>query len=132
LATMVAPAAPVMDLAAVQGAAPAVGSGRAIRRRHAGETAAASGEVRIERLAKTYLVRQRKGFRRSTAQAVEALKDISLDIRPGEIFDLLEPNDAGKTTLIKCLTTLLLPSSGSAWVNGYSLTRQANLIRASV
>jgi ABC-2 type transport system ATP-binding protein len=129
---MVAPDPPVLDLAVAEGAALTVESGRAIRRRRAGATTAASGEVRIERLAKTYLVRQRKGFRRSPAQAVEALKDISLDIRPGEIFGLLGPNGAGKTTLIKCLTTLLLPSHGTAWVNGYDLTRQANLIRASV
>ena len=90
------------------------------------------GQVRIENLTKTYLTRQRQGLFRSTAKTVEALRGVSLEIRPGEIFGLLGPNGAGKTTLIKCLTTLLLPTSGEAWVNGYQLTRQDNQIRATV
>lgn len=90
------------------------------------------GQVKVENLSKTYLTRQRQGLFRSEKKSVEALKSISLEIQPGEIFGLLGPNGAGKTTLIKCLTTLLLPSSGAAWVNGYRLTEQDNLIRASV
>jgi ABC-2 type transport system ATP-binding protein len=90
------------------------------------------GEVRIEKLAKTYLTRQRKGLFKSEEKKVEALKGVSLEIRPGEIFGLLGPNGAGKTTLIKCLTTLLLPSAGEAWVNGYQLTKNDNQIRATV
>ncbi len=90
------------------------------------------GEVRIEKLAKTYLTRQRKGLFKSEEKKVEALKGVSFDIRPGEVFGLLGPNGAGKTTLIKCLTTLLLPSAGEAWVNGYQLTKNDNQIRATV
>ena len=90
------------------------------------------GQVRIENLTKTYQVRQRRGLFKSEDKQVEALKGITLEVRPGELFGLLGPNGAGKTTLIKCLTTLLLPTSGAAWINGYSLTKQDNLIRASV
>jgi len=90
------------------------------------------GQVRIENLGKIYHTRQRKGLFKSVEGTVEALRDVSLEIRPGELFGLLGPNGAGKTTLIKCLTTLLLPTSGAAWVNGYALTRQDNLIRATV
>jgi len=90
------------------------------------------GQVKIESLSKVYHTRQRKGLFKSTQKEVEALKDISLEIQPGEVFGLLGPNGAGKTTLIKCLTTLLLPTSGEAWMNGYHLTRQPNFIRASV
>lgn len=90
------------------------------------------GQVTVESLSKTYLTRQRQGLFKSEKKSVEALKNISLEIHPGEIFGLLGPNGAGKTTLIKCLTTLLLPSGGAAWVNGYRLTEQDNLIRASV
>jgi len=90
------------------------------------------GQVRIEQLTKVYHTRQRKGLFKSAEKTVEALKGVSLEIRPGEIFGLLGPNGAGKTTLIKCLTTLLLPTSGEAWVNGYRLTKDDNAIRASV
>jgi len=90
------------------------------------------GQVRIEHLTKIYRVRQRQGLFKAKETQVEALKGISLEIRPGEVFGLLGPNGAGKTTLIKILTTLLLPTSGEAWVNGYRLTQDDNLIRASV
>ena len=90
------------------------------------------GEVRIEKLSKTYQTRQRRGLFKSEEKRVEALKNITLDIRPGEIFGLLGPNGAGKTTLIKCLTTLLLPTFGEVWINGYRLTEQDNQIRATV
>lgn len=90
------------------------------------------GHVRIENLTKVYHTRQRRGLFRAEETEVIALKDLSLEIHPGEIFGLLGPNGAGKTTLIKCLTTLLLPTSGNAWINGYHLTAQDNEIRASV
>ena len=90
------------------------------------------GEVRIEKLSKTYQTRQRRGLFKSEEKRVEALKSVTLDIRPGEIFGLLGPNGAGKTTLIKCLTTLLVPTSGAAWINGFRLTEQDNEIRATV
>jgi ABC-2 type transport system ATP-binding protein len=90
------------------------------------------GQVRIENLTKTYHTRQRKGLFKSEEKLVEALKGVSLEIKPGEIFGLLGPNGAGKTTLIKCLTTLLLPTAGEAWINGYHLTKADNQIRATV
>jgi ABC-2 type transport system ATP-binding protein len=88
--------------------------------------------VKIENLQKTYVTKKREGLFKSSLRQVEALKNISLEIQPGEIFGLLGPNGAGKTTLIKCLTTLLLPTSGRAWVNGFELTKQDDAIRATV
>lgn len=46
-----------------------------------------------------------------------ALNDVSLAIKPGEVFGLLGPNGAGKTTLIRCLLGLIQPTSGTARIN---------------
>lgn len=89
------------------------------------------GQVKIEGLTKTYVVKQRKGLFKSEENQVQALKGISFEIKPGELFGLLGPNGAGKTTLIKCLTTLLIPTSGKVWINGYELTKADNAIRAT-
>ena len=88
--------------------------------------------VRTEKLSKTYEVRARKGLFKSEKRSVEALKDVSLEVCQGEIFGLLGPNGAGKTTLIKILATLLLPTRGETWINGYNVTREENKVRASV
>ena len=49
---------------------------------------------------------------------IEAVKDISLEVQPGEIFGLLGPNGAGKTTTMRCLCTLSAPDSGKLEVAG--------------
>jgi ABC-2 type transport system ATP-binding protein len=49
---------------------------------------------------------------------VRAVDDVSFDVAPGEIVGLLGPNGAGKTTTIKCLCTLLTPTSGRVVVDG--------------
>jgi len=59
----------------------------------------------------------------------KAVDSIDLTIEAGEIFALLGPNGAGKSTLIKMLTTLLPPTSGDAYIDGYSITTQPNKVR---
>ena len=49
-----------------------------------------------------------------------AVDNISFEVNKGDIFAFLGPNGAGKTTTIRMLTTLLKPSSGSIFVNGYN------------
>ena len=86
--------------------------------------------IEVEGLTRSY--RTRKGFLKPTATVVEALRGVSFTVEPGELFGLLGPNGAGKTTTIKILTTLLLPSSGSARVLGYDVARQAKEIRGRI
>jgi len=54
---------------------------------------------------------------------LQALKDVSFEIRKGEIFGLIGPNGAGKTTLFNVMTALYIPESGSCLFNGVELTR---------
>ncbi|HLZ86389.1 MAG TPA: ABC transporter ATP-binding protein [Puia sp.] len=63
---------------------------------------------------------------------VLAVKDISFDVRPGELFGLIGPDGAGKTTLFRILTTLLLADKGSATVNGFDVVKDYTKIRNSV
>jgi sodium transport system ATP-binding protein len=51
-----------------------------------------------------------------------AVRELSLEVRPGEVYALLGPNGAGKTTALRCLATLLRPSAGSASVAGIDVT----------
>jgi ABC-2 type transport system ATP-binding protein len=58
-----------------------------------------------------------------------AVKDISFEVRQGEIFAFLGPNGAGKTTTIKMLTTLLRPTSGEISIDGLDPQRKQNEAR---
>ena len=62
-------------------------------------------------------------------EPVTALDGVDLDVQPGEYFGLLGPNGAGKTTFIKILTTLLLPTSGTARVAGFDVVNETAKIR---
>jgi sodium transport system ATP-binding protein len=53
------------------------------------------------------------------ASGLQALKDVSLEVRRGEIFALLGPNGAGKTTTLRMLYSLLKPERGTARIDGY-------------
>ena len=63
---------------------------------------------------------------------VVALNNISLKINPGELFGLIGPDGAGKTTLFRILTTLLLADKGTAQVNGYDVVKDFEKIRDCV
>lgn len=76
-------------------------------------------EVRIDTISKNY-------------GNVEALQGISLDIHSGELFGLIGPDGAGKTTLFRILTTLLLADKGTATVCGLDVVRDYKKIRTIV
>lgn len=66
------------------------------------------------------------------AGSTPALVDVSFEVQPGEIFGLIGPDGAGKTTLIRILTTLLLADRGQAAVLGHDVVRDFRAIRATV
>jgi ABC-2 type transport system ATP-binding protein len=61
-----------------------------------------------------------------------ALADVSFDVQPAEIFGLLGPNGSGKTTLFRILSTLMLPSGGSAEIMGYNVARAPHDVRRRI
>jgi ABC-2 type transport system ATP-binding protein len=76
--------------------------------------------------------RTRQGVLRPTRRTVEAVRGVSFEIAPGELFGLLGPNGAGKTTTIKMLITLLIPSSGSASVLGRDVVSDVREVRRRI
>jgi ABC-type multidrug transport system ATPase subunit len=64
--------------------------------------------------------------------ATVALDDVSLEVRPAELFGLVGPDGGGKTTLFRILTTLLVPDAGTATVLGRDVVRDLWEIRARV
>ncbi len=77
--------------------------------------------ITLDKITKTY----NKG-------AIKAVTDVTLDIRRGELFGLIGPDGAGKSTLFRILTTLLLADSGTAVVNGCDVVKDYAKIRSSV
>ncbi|MEO1635803.1 MAG: ATP-binding cassette domain-containing protein, partial [Cyanobacteria bacterium J06631_9] len=80
--------------------------------------------ITVQNLGKTYPVAIKEpGFKgtlqhffRRTYRNIEAVKDVSFTIEPGEIVGFLGPNGAGKTTTLKMLTGLIYPSNGKVTV----------------
>jgi ABC-2 type transport system ATP-binding protein len=83
--------------------------------------------ISVQNLSKTYKVHKKDpGFTGSLKslynrkyETVQAVKDISFEIQPGELIGFIGPNGAGKTTTLKCLSGLLYPSGGEVRVLGY-------------
>ena len=77
--------------------------------------------VTLERITKTY----EKG-------TVRAVDDVSFEVKPGELFGLIGPDGAGKTSIFRILTTLLLTDSGTATVAGHDVRTDYQAIRNTV
>jgi len=63
---------------------------------------------------------------------LEVLRGIDLTVKRGTMLALLGPNGAGKTTIVRILSTLLSPDQGKVFVNGFSVTEQADEVRHTI
>ncbi|MGN6267885.1 MAG: ABC transporter ATP-binding protein [Ginsengibacter sp.] len=79
--------------------------------------------VIVENIVKTY------GAKKSV---IEALTGVSFSVNKGEIFGIIGPDGAGKTTLFRILTTLLLADKGKAFVDGFEVVKEYKEIRNRV
>jgi ABC-2 type transport system ATP-binding protein len=74
---------------------------------------------------------QVRGLRKSYKD-LRVLEDVDFDVARGSIFALLGSNGAGKTTIVRILTTLLKPDDGTAHVNGFDVLSQPARVRESI
>jgi len=87
--------------------------------------------VQVNKLTKTFETKEGRFLRRSSKRVV-AVDGISFSVPKGEILGLLGPNGAGKTTTIKMLCTLVSPSSGDAYINGFSIAKDEQKVRENL
>lgn len=89
--------------------------------------------VRAENIRKTFILsRKQRAIEKNPSGKKVALDGLSFTAYEGEIYGLLGPNGAGKTTMLRILSTLIRPDAGEATVAGYSVTKQADKVRASI
>src|SRR3990172_1660362 len=86
--------------------------------------------IEVDHLRRIY--RTTIGVVRRRAKEVLAVDDLTFEVAEGELFGMLGPNGAGKTTTVKMLTTLLLPTSGTARMMGLDVVRQADTLRGRI
>ena len=79
--------------------------------------------VDVKNIKKTFISKQ---------DTVEAVKDVSFQVKKGEIFGLLGPNGAGKTTFLNILAGTVIKNSGSVNVWGYDLDKNPRQVRSSI
>ncbi len=75
--------------------------------------------IRVENLSKKY-------------GKVTAVHSLNLDVREGTVFGFVGENGAGKTTTLSILSTLMMPTSGRAYINGFEVTTEPGLVRRQI
>jgi ABC-2 type transport system ATP-binding protein len=74
----------------------------------------------------------RQLYSHDEAEYITALNDITITVNEGEIFGVLGPTGAGKTTLIKVVAGLLVPEQGHATINTFDIVKDREKVRTSV
>jgi ABC-2 type transport system ATP-binding protein len=87
--------------------------------------------VEVSVLSKIFETKEGPLFHRAPKSLI-AVDKVSFSVPKGEIFGLLGPNGAGKTTTIKMLCTLITPTSGDAFVNGFSVAKDQQKVRENL
>lgn len=83
-----------------------------------------SSAISIKDISKSYIIDKKS--------SISALQNISFDVKKGELFGIIGPDGAGKTTLIRILTTLILSDKGSASVIGLDVVKDYRELRKKV
>jgi sodium transport system ATP-binding protein len=83
--------------------------------------------LRVKNLCKVF-----KNKKKHQVETVEAVKNVSFECNPGEIFGLLGPNGAGKTTTLRCISTLLKPSGGNVFIDRFNVLEDEKTIRSMI
>jgi len=89
--------------------------------------------IKVENLNKEFpLNKEQKNERGTRDKFASAVKDLSFECKPGEIFSLLGPNGAGKTTTLRMLSTVLTPTSGSIEIGGINAITHPQEARSKI
>ncbi len=89
--------------------------------------------IKVEHISKQFsLNKEQKKERNTNDKFAFAVKDISFECKPGEIFSLLGPNGAGKTTTLRMLSTVISPTSGSIEIGGVNAVTDPSEARRKI
>ena len=89
--------------------------------------------LQADNLKKTFtLSRKQQKLDKTTEKKKVAVNGLSFTARKGEIYGLLGPNGAGKTTTLRMLATLIKADEGDASVAGYSISKEADMVRTKI
>lgn len=89
--------------------------------------------IKVENLSKTFkLSSKQQKIEKTNEKVRRAVNNLSFEAYEGEIFGLLGPNGAGKTTTLRMLATLIKPDSGDAVIDGHSIVKEPDAVRARI
>lgn len=89
--------------------------------------------IEVSKLQKIYQLSKKQMAKEKTKDKSKmAVRDISFTAKEGEIFGLLGPNGAGKTTTLRCISTLIKPTSGTITVNGFDVEKNPQDVRRQI